>query len=149
LPGKRHSKETKALALAAKDLGSSNREAGRIAGVPESTVREWIAHFRTCDDSELEAFIAQEKRVINATWVVLGSKAQSLALDLCEQGEAKAMLAATTAAGIASTKLEPLGQPRNVTPQTASGPVFTTPFNPTTPVEAKETAKDAKEEQES
>jgi len=149
LPGKRHSKETKATAIAAVETGSSNVEAGKIAGVPESTVRFWLQKFRESVDSELEAYVASEKRVINATWCVIGGAAQALALDLAAEGNAKGMLSAAMAAGIASTKLEALGQPKNVTPQSSPGPVFTPSFThvetPATPVDTHRTAQEDKE----
>jgi hypothetical protein len=99
-------------------------------------------------DSELDAFILQKKRAMSGMWCILGEEAQEFAQELRALGKAKEFLSAMTAAGIASTKLEALGQSaKNITPQSATGPVFTTPFNPTTPVEAKETTKDDKEHQ--
>jgi hypothetical protein len=149
LPGRKRTKEERALGIAIASV-STQQEAAEALEVTPRTIRNWIAEFEAMPDSELDAFVSSKKRAMSGMWSVLGLEAQEFAQELRALGKAKEFLSAMTAAGIASTKLEALGQSaKNITPQTASGPVFTTPFNPTTPVEAKETTKDAKEEQES
>lgn len=129
MPGKHHSKDTKATAMAALQSGDNPPHAAAIAGVPVSTVRSWIKVFESWDDSELDAFIAAKKRAMGGAWAVVGTDALELVQELRVAKDAKGMLAAATTAGIASTKLESLGQPKNVTPG-ASGtanPLIVTP----------------------
>lgn len=117
MPGKHHSKDTKAMALAALQSGDNPPHAAAIAGVPVSTVRNWIKVFEAWDDSELDAFIAAKKRAMGGAWAVVGTDALQFVQELRAAGDAKGMLAAATTAGIASTKLESLGQPKNVNQQ--------------------------------
>ncbi len=108
---RQHPKPAKALALADP---SHTRDAANIAGIPVRTVRYWIEHFESWEDSELEAFIAAAKRRMAGAWAVLGQEGQEFALELRNEGRAKDFLSAMTGAGIADTKLEKLGQPRTI-----------------------------------
>ena len=122
MPGKRHPIERKALAIAAHQLTNSSTQASEIADVPESTVRYWIQQFEMWNDSELEAFIADKKRAIGGLWAHMGVEALEFAQELRTAGDARGFQSAMLAAGIASTKLESLGQPKDVTPASPTSP---------------------------
>lgn len=119
MPGKRHPPEIKEEGIVLANVLSSSLKAGVLIGVPDRTVRQWVAEFRVMGDSELEAFIADQKRLAGGLWAAEQIAALEFAEQLRVAGQAKAYLSAMTAAGIASTKLESLGLPRNVTPSAA------------------------------
>jgi hypothetical protein len=146
LPGRKRTKEERALGIAIASV-STQQEAAEALEVTPRTIRNWIAEFEAMPDSELDAFVSSKKRAMSGMWSVLGLEAQEFAQELRALGKAKEFLSAMTAAGIASTKLEALGQPRNITTQATSGPVFTTPFNPTSAPSEQRTAENSKEPQ--
>jgi transposase-like protein len=146
LPGRRRTKEEKALAIAATAAGSVD-EAGALIQAAPSTIRRWVKELETLDDSDLEALIVSKKRVMSGLWGILGVDALEFAQELRAAGNPKGFQAAMTAAGICGTKLDALGQPRNITTQATSGPVFTTPFNPTSAPSEQRTAENSKEPQ--
>ena len=87
-----------------------------------TTIRGWVHDLGLMGDSELEAFIVEKKRIMSGMWAHLGIEAQEFAQELRLEGNAKGFQAAILAAGIASTKLESLGQPKDVTPTAPSAP---------------------------
>lgn len=81
------------------------------------------------DDSELEALVCEKKRVMAGLWAAIGVDTLEFVQELVATRDAKGLLAAATTAGICSTKLELLGQPKNVTGghSGAANPLIVTP----------------------
>lgn len=123
MPGKRYSKDRKALAVAAASAGGSY-EASTVAGVPASTIRRWVSELESMDDSELDALVVAKKRVMSGLWGILGVDALEFAQELRAAYDAKGFQSAMVAAGICDTKLTALGAPKP-----ANGP-SSTPSNP-------------------
>jgi hypothetical protein len=108
-------KTARALAIAAA-TGSPPETAAKLLGIHVTTIRRWVSELEAMPDSELEALIIVKKRTMSGLWGILGVDALEFAQELRTAGEAKGFLSAMTAAGICSTKLEALGQPRQITP---------------------------------
>lgn len=121
MPGKPYSKDQKSTALAATCGGTTN-EASTISGVPAPTIRRWVADLKAMDDSELEALIFDKKRTISGLWAIIGVDALEFAQELRAVGNAKGFQSAMVAAGICSTKLEALGQPKTVQDASPTSP---------------------------
>lgn len=114
-PRTRHSIEQKALAIAAAQLSQSSLSASDLTGIPSRTIRDWVSHFESIADSELDLWVANKRRSLSAAYLILEAVGQELAYDLAKAGDANGFKAAMTGAGIACDKTKGMGQPKIIT----------------------------------
>jgi hypothetical protein len=109
---RQHPPEAKEEAIILASVLESSRQAAVELGIPDRTIREWIAEFRLMGDSELDAFIAQQKRLSDGLWAVEQIEALLFAQQLRIAGKARDYQSAMVSAGICETKLQTRGQPK-------------------------------------
>ena len=114
-PREPHSIEQKALAIAAAQLSQSSLKASDLTGIPSRTIREWVYHFESVGDSDLDLWVANKRRSLSAAYLILEAAGQELAYDLAKAGDANGYKAAMTGAGIACDKTKGMGGPKIIT----------------------------------